>query len=115
MSAARRRRKAQRQAEFWAAGPTRTLIVTITADASRFLAGLNPFSPQARRAAIESQIRETNRAATRLVDHHVDQAIEELHRTAVTHPFTRVDIGHEHPGANFPIHHTIGLPREEDQ
>ncbi len=120
MNAARRRRKAHRQAAFWAEREDRarragTLTVTITADADRFLAGLNPFPPQARRAAIESQIRETNRAAMRLLDHHVDQVLAELATTAVPAAFTRVDVGHEYPGANFPIHHTIGLPREDHQ
>lgn len=111
MSAARRRRKARRQAEFWAAGPTRTLTVTITADADQFRQAFGPFTVTD--PDIARQIEETNRAARRLVDHHVDRVLAELDAAPVPTPFTRVDVGDPHPGANFPIHHTIGLPRED--
>ena len=112
MSAARRRRKAHRQAAFWSEREARrTLTVTITADADRFRQAFGPFVVTDR--AIARQIEETNRAAMRLVDHHVDQVLAELNPAPVPAAFARVDVGHEHPGANFPIHHTIGLPRED--
>ncbi len=88
MSVERRRRKAHRQAEFWAAGPTRTITVTLTADTSRFRSAGWGWTPQ---REIEQKIRETNRAAMRVVDRHLDDFLASQRRPITPPAFTRED------------------------